>query len=221
MKKKVIALALGCAVTLGCAIGGTLAWLTDSTNEVQNVFTTSDITVALTETTGDDYRMIPGWTIDKDPWVTVEKDSEDCWVFVEVAESGGEVAVDGTAYSFDDFIAYQIDENNWEQLRDDTGAEVVGIYYTRYENRDDVDINIKILAGGEHKFNGVTYTWEANQVLTRPEVTKGMMNALTEANYPTLTFKAYASQLMKNNEHEFTPYEAWLNIADPGGTANA
>lgn len=220
MKKKVTALALGCAMTLGCAIGGTLAWLTDTTGEVQNVFTTSDITVALTENTGREYKMIPGWTVDKDPWVTVEKGSEDCWVFIEVKEGGGEVTVDGKAYTFDDFIAYQIDENNWEQLKDNDGKNVADVYCAKYENRDDDDINIKILAGGEHEFNGVTYTWEANQVLTRPEITKEMMNGLTDTNYPTLTFKAYASQLMKDNETEFEPYEAWQNISNHGGSAH-
>ncbi|MBQ2887843.1 MAG: hypothetical protein IJE29_02830 [Firmicutes bacterium] len=208
MKKKVIALALGCAVTLGCAIGGTLAWLTDSTNEVQNVFTTSDITVALAETTGDDYRMIPGWTIDKDPVVTVKAGSEDCWVFIEVVESGGEVTVDGTAYSFDDFIAYQIDENNWEQLRDGAQNPVPGVYVGKAPCKDiKVDRAMKVLLN--------------NQVTVDEAVTKEMMNALTADDYPTLTFKAYASQLMKDNETEFASYEAWLNIADPGGAANA
>ena len=30
--------------------------------------------------------MIPGWTIDKDPKVTVKEGSEDCWLFVEITE---------------------------------------------------------------------------------------------------------------------------------------
>ena len=49
------------------AVGGTLAWLTDSTQEVKNTFTTSDIDITLAETTGTSYKMVPGFTITKDP----------------------------------------------------------------------------------------------------------------------------------------------------------
>ena len=48
------------------AVGGTLAWLTDSTQEVKNTFTTSDIEITLTESENLDLKMVPGFTITKD-----------------------------------------------------------------------------------------------------------------------------------------------------------
>lgn len=51
-----------------------------------------------------------------------------------------------------------------------------------------------------------------NKVTVKTDVTKEMMNALTEANYPKLTFTAYASQLYKNNTEKFTPEVAWTNL---------
>ena len=52
MKKK-IALLMACVMAFGIAVGGTLAWLTDTTGEVKNTFTDSDINITLTETDTD------------------------------------------------------------------------------------------------------------------------------------------------------------------------
>ena len=86
------AMLLAAVMLLMCAIGGTLAWLTAQTTEVNNTFTTSNIGVSLEETT-EEYKMIPGWTIGKDPKATVETGSEDCYLFVKVEETGGNVTV--------------------------------------------------------------------------------------------------------------------------------
>ena len=45
MKKKTVALLLACVMALGVAVGGTLAWLTDTTQEVKNTFTDSNINI--------------------------------------------------------------------------------------------------------------------------------------------------------------------------------
>lgn len=84
---KTLAALAAVALALGCVIGGTMAWLTDKTDAVTNTFTTSDIGVTLTESTGSSYKMIPGWTITKDPVVTVTTGSEDCWLFVKLDKS--------------------------------------------------------------------------------------------------------------------------------------
>ena len=67
MKKKSLALLLAIAIVVVGVVAGTVAWLTDRTAAVKNTFTTSDITIELKETTGGTYKMIPGWTIEKDP----------------------------------------------------------------------------------------------------------------------------------------------------------
>ena len=76
MKTFVAMLAL--VLVIGCAVGGTVAWLTAQTGPVVNTFTYGNINITLSETTGEDYKIIPGVDIEKDPTVTVKKDSEAC-----------------------------------------------------------------------------------------------------------------------------------------------
>jgi len=182
---KTLALILSMVLIIGCVAGGTLAWLTDKTNEVTNTFTESNIDITLTETDEDKkFQMIPGWTIEKDPIVTVLKGSEDCWVFVEVNKSA----------NLDDFIEYNVDPNNWTLVEGETN-----IYSIKATNIT-ADRIIKVL--------------ENNQVTVKEDVTKQMMDAIKsgEATQPTLTFKAYAVQLYKDNNTEFTAKEAWDKV---------
>ena len=112
MKKKTLALVLALTLLVAGVVGGTLAWLTDQTDEVKNTFTVGDINIGLTETTTD-YKMVPGNTIAKDPTVTVKANSEACWLFVKVTEST----------DLKDFITYAIAEG-WTAL-----PGVDGVYY--------------------------------------------------------------------------------------------
>ena len=98
------------------AIGGTIAWLTAGTDPVTNTFTTSDIEIDLEETTVD-YKMVPGTVITKDPKLTVEADSEACWLFVKVEKSA----------NFDTFMTYAMDDR-WNEL-----SGVTGVYYQQVD----------------------------------------------------------------------------------------
>lgn len=111
MKKKVLSI-VAVVLVLCCAIGGTLAWLTDRTNPVVNTFTVGDINIELTETTTN-YKMVPGNTITKDPKVTVKANSEACWLFVKVEKSS----------NFDNFMTYEM-ADGWTAL-----PGVAGVYY--------------------------------------------------------------------------------------------
>ena len=102
------------ALVLGCALGGTVAWLVAKSDPVVNTFTYGDININLEETTGSSYKIIPGVDIAKDPKVTVEADSEACWLFVKVEETG--TFVDGK-------VTYSI-ADGWTAL---TGQP--GVYY--------------------------------------------------------------------------------------------
>ncbi|MGN0798890.1 MAG: SipW-dependent-type signal peptide-containing protein [Christensenellales bacterium] len=197
MKKKTFVLLLALVLIAGAAVGGTLAWLTDTTEAVQNTFTTSDIDITLVETTTA-YKMIPGWTIDKDPKVTVDATSEDCYLFVKVEKSS----------NFDTYMEYAID-TDWTAL---TGVD--GVYYIEIDTAAEKGVAFNILGAGTKAFDSITYTWADNQVLVKPTVTKANMEALDVegAVKPTLTFTAYAVQLYKSNSAKFTPAEAW-NLA--------
>ena len=199
--KPIVAL-LAIVMLVGAAVGGTLAWLTDETKAIENTFTVGNIHINLTETPNADTdndkvadiwqgKMVPGCTLDKDPVVTVVKGSEDCWVFIKAEEKCTRQNED-VEYKLTDFISYTIDENNWTKL---TGED--NIWYTKYTNRDDVDIGIKIL--------------ENNQVAVKETVTKQMMDDLTSNNVsPKLTFTAYAIQMAGFDKVE----DAWNSLQD-------
>ena len=108
MKKKIAISIVAVALVLCCAIGGTLAWLTDKTGPVVNTFTVGDINIDLAETTSD-YKMVPGNTIAKDPKVTVKANSEACYLFVKVTKSG----------NFDQFLTYEM-ADGWTQYEGTT-----------------------------------------------------------------------------------------------------
>lgn len=181
MKKKSLALVLALAMIVVCVVGGTLAWLTATTPEVKNTFTTSDIDITLAETTGTSYQMIPGYTIDKDPKVTVKAGSEKCYLFVKVAESD----------NFDTFMTYDM-ADGWTAL-----DGVNGVYYREVETSTD---------------NQEFAVLKDNQVTVRGDVTKTMLNDLTEATQPTLTFTAYACQYNSSNGTSFTAADAWAKV---------
>ena len=86
MKKRTLALILALVLVFGAAVGGTIAYLTDTTDPVTNTFTVGNIDITLAETK-DDFKMVPGCDIAKDPKVTVTANSEDCWLFVKIDES--------------------------------------------------------------------------------------------------------------------------------------
>ena len=114
MKKKSLALLLAIALVVVGAVAGTVAWLTDKTPSVTNTFTTSDINIELKETKNN-FQMIPGWNIEKDPKVTVKAGSEACYLFVKLEKSA----------NFDTFMTYEM-ADGWEAL-----PEAPGVYYRK------------------------------------------------------------------------------------------
>ena len=188
MKKKGLALVLALTLLVVSAVAGTLAWLTAKSDTVVNTFTTSGIDVELTET-NEEYKMIPGYSIHKDPKATVLAGSEECYLFVELVKSA----------NFDNYLEYTM-ADGWTQLtQDKDGNPITGLVYYR-----------KVLTANI----GTAYSVLANdQVTVKGTVTKDMMTA-AQTTKPTLTITAYASQLHKNATETFSASEAWNNIAN-------
>lgn len=186
MKKKLVIAIMVLILAIG-AVGGTLAWLTAQTDTVTNTFTTSGIDIELSESTGDSYQMVPGYTISKDPTVKVVKDSEKCYLFVKVEKSS----------NFDTFMKYEMAEG-WIAL-----DEAAGVYY-RVVDSSNADQTFAVLKG-----NQVT----VNDTVTKDQM--DALNA-EGATLPTLEFTAYASQYYKNNtgttdaDKAFSETEAWI-----------
>lgn len=211
-----VALLLAVLLLIGVSVGGTLAWLTAKSEVVTNTFTDSDINITLKETK-EDFKMIPGWTIEKDPVVTVEAGSEDCWLFVKITES--------TNPDLDAYITYAI-ASGWEtvQPEDDNGVTVIGRkVYKNAEIKSFAIIGYTDTKGTESADDD---QFVNNTVLVNETVTKQMMDALNEegATKPSLTFTAYAVQLYKSNGVEFGVSEAWTNAQNAAnqqtGTTN-
>ena len=197
MKKKSLALVLALALMVVSAVAGTLAWLTATSATVTNTFTTSDIKVKLEETEGaavtggKEFKMIPGYTIKKDPKATVLANSEDCFLFVKLKKSD----------NFDDFLTYKM-ADGWLQLKTDKdGKAITDLVYYREVPTADIDTGYNVL--------------KDNQVTVNGNVTKEQMNDMDEGKIakPTLTITAYASQLYKSDGVKFDASEAWDNIA--------
>lgn len=189
-EKKIIALILSLVVVMGCAIGGTMAWLIADTKPVVNTFTYGDIDIELEEN-GAEYNpeddqyeneleMIPGNDIPKDPTITVNKGSEECWLFVKVEKSD----------NFDDFLTYAM-ADGWTELEE-------GVYYCEVAANEEDDQEFPVL--------------KDNKVTVLETVTKEMLNDLNkegeEAKFPTMTFTAYAVQ----KANMATAADAWAAV---------
>lgn len=158
---------LALVLALGCAAGGTFAWLTAQTGTVTNTFTYGDINIELTESTGTSYTIVPGVDITKDPKVTVKANSEDCWLFVEVEENGTFVPSNVT-YSIAD---------GW--MKGD-GTNIPENVYYRQVPATTADTDFAII--------------KDNKIYVSEELTKDDIKTITTANQPKLKFTAYAVQ---------------------------
>lgn len=185
---KILLVCLSLTMVLAGVVGGTLAWLVSKTAPVVNTFTYGDINITLEETdpegnndpSDNTFTMVPGKTIAKDPWITVLEGSEACWLFVKVDESA----------NLGDFIEYTV-AAGWIAL-DETNHP--GVYYREVAAATE-DVEFKVLMD--------------DQVTVKADVTKEMLNNLTDSTYPTLTFTAYAVQCDGDMEAIDSATEAW------------
>ena len=198
-RTRILLTAVAALLLVTMTIGGTLAWLQASSNEVTNTFKGSSLAIAMKESplkTGEDYdgktidttaedvtaetnyKMVPGVTLQKDPYAIVTKGSEPCYVFVVVTKSN----------NFDTFMTEEYNDADWTQV---TGYENVWVYNTEVDALNATeDVNTSSILAAE-------------AITVKTDVDAALMSALTEATYPTLTFKAYAIQ-SKNLTNGYT-----------------
>lgn len=167
VSSKLFVMMLALVLVFGCAVGGTIAWLTAKTDPVVNTFTYGDINITLTETkpTNRQAKIIPGVDIEKDPKVTVKANSEACWLFVKVEEEGTFVA---------NKVTYSVDDS-WTK---GNGTDIPANVYYRELGAATNDISFDVLAG--------------NKINVSSDLTKEDIKGIT--TQPTLTFTAYAVQ---------------------------
>lgn len=197
MKKTLITI-LATVLVCCCVVGGTLAWLTDKSETVTNTFTVGDIEITLTETTGDEYKMIPGNVLPKDPKVTVLANSEACWLFVQVTKSA----------NFDTYLTFET-ANGWTKLADDGDNNASTTVYYRKVAATTADVPYYFLKAG-------TTTETANGCVTVIDTLTAAELEAAETTNPTLAFTAYAVQQENIGDD---PATAWANaktaVANP------
>ena len=164
---KLVVAMLAVTLLIGCAIGGTVAWLTAKTDPVVNTFTYGDINITLTENkpANQQAKIIPGVDIEKDPKVTVKANSEACWLFVKVEEEGTFVA---------NKVTYSV-ADDWTK---GNGTKIPENVYYRAVDAVTTDTDFAVL--------------KDNKIYVSEELTKGDIQSVT--TQPKLTFTAYAVQ---------------------------
>lgn len=187
VSSKTFVVMLALVLALGCAVGGTIAWLTKTTDPVINTFTYGNIDITLTETERT-YKIVPGQKIDKDPKVTVVGGSEACWLFVKVEEKDWPTFTDGSNRK----VSYAIDTANWTLVPGETK-----VYYHKVDaTAAQTGVAFNVLAGDQ-----VT----VSDTLTKTEIER------VKDTTPTLTFTAYAIQ----QEGFADVAKAWEEVSKP------
>lgn len=198
---QVITIAVSLMLVAAIAIGGTVAWLIDTTDSVENTFTYGKVDIELNHVGGSEYKIIPGEVHDLTATVSVNADSEACYIFVKPEYDKWDCSVSSTNYTYSDFIMPIINDTNWKKL--DGNADVY--YYT-------TGTEITACAAGTETLSIVNDT----AVTINTNVTADMITALQNENgteKPTIRFTAYAIQSDNLGDAD-TPAEIW-NLISP------
>jgi predicted ribosomally synthesized peptide with SipW-like signal peptide len=182
--RKTLLMVLSLVLVAVVSVAGTLAYLQDKTGPVTNTFTVGNVNIDLKESTydpdnnsidnnlvsgntNDTYKLIPGRVSPKDPTVTVETGSEDCWIFVEVVETGNTLG--------EGKIVEWAAAEGWTLLEGKTG-ENDGVIYAYTTAAQEAGASVPFLADSKITIND-EFTGLAEN-----------------ANPPQLVFYAYAVQ---------------------------
>lgn len=206
MKKKIVALCLCIALAVVAIGGATLAYFTDKTETVTNTFTVGKVDIELWEhaydaTTnslnqtekmdgtvgklGNNYHIVPGVNLPKDPTVEVKAGSDACWLFVKVTADGW--PTNHTFYTLNTTVA-----NGWTQ---GDGTTIPNNVYYRAVPATTTNMTFELLTG--------------NQVAIPSTVTAADVASMTNT---TLTFTAYAIQ---QTGFETNAAGAWHEVSKP------
>lgn len=202
-RTRILLTAVAALLLVTMAVGGTLAWLQDETEEVKNTFTPTTLSIELHETVpgvdGGTAAMVPGATIDKDPYVTYTTDVP-AYVFVKVTKS-------------DNYNTY---------LEDYTVAAGWTAIEPADENEDGIFDNVVVFYKSVDADNNDDPILAPESVKVKTGVTTTEMGLLynaagqiIDANCPTLSFEAYIIQsqnLVNGDTAVNTAEDAWTTF---------
>lgn len=165
---------LALTMVVGCAVDGTVAWLVSESESSVSTFTLGDINIKLTgESESQSLKIIPGVDIRRSLKVTVDANSEACWLFVKVEETNWPdlKETDGTTRK----VSYSVNvQNGWIALEGNPGVYYREVSAEDAQRGDAYDVNCNVTV---------------SQMLTKAEV-----NSIAAGTQPQLSFTAYAVQ---------------------------
>ena len=224
MVTKAMLLILVFILVIGASVAGTLAWLTGNTETVKNTFTSAkffddtskqftlvehvatddnkDGRFELTSDTtmqGNEYLLLPGVNIPKDPTVIVDGLQSDAYLYIQVTGK------------LPDGLKYSIDANEWEPLANDEWEYVdVWVYKGSAASANHV-IKASREAMVKFKSNVLTQTYDGKYGNYAIEVPTSYVSASDDK--VALYCKAYLAQATGNGEDAV---EAWVNTFNEG-----
>ncbi len=166
---------LALTMVVGCAVDGTVAWLVSESESSVSTFTLGDINIKLTgESESQPLKIIPGVGIRRSLKVTVDPNSEACWLFVKVEGTNWPdfMEANGTVRKVSYSVAGEGDD--WIALNDHPG-----VYYRE--------------VSAENAKTGVEYDVNCNVTVSQM-LTKAEVNSIAAETQPQLSFTAYAVQ---------------------------
>ncbi len=165
---------LALTMVVGCAVDGTVAWLVSESESSVSTFTLGDINIKLTgESESQPLKIIPGVDIKRSLKVTVDPNSEACWLFVKVEGTNWSHFPDanGTAK-----VSYSVagGTSGWTPL-----SSYPGVYYRE--------------VSAENAKTGMVYDVNCNVTVSQM-LTKAEVDSIASGTQPQLSFTAYAVQ---------------------------
>ena len=215
---KVVATLAAVFMLIGIGIGGTLAWLFDTTDSVTNTFTVGKVDINLEEHSYDpddqnkvtttvknenDYPLIPGTSYGKDPKVTVTADSEDCYLFIRIQEIYNPGSYLDYEYNWDLGTDEQTDD--WTLVEDNQNGDMV---YYREVPKGTGASGWNLLKGDTIHASGVV-TVKSEVINHGATAGADEINMPADNEKPQIIFTAFAVQQANR-----TVEEAWA-LVDP------
>lgn len=157
---KIAALIAAIVLFIGCTAGGTVAWLVSKPAPIVNVFTVGNINAELAET-ATAFKIVPGVDITKDPVATVEANSEDCYLFVQLTEANWPTFTEADKTTRK--VEYKI-ADGWTELEK-------GVYYRVVAKNDKEDQSFHVLQGDKVTVSNTLTKENADAITGTPKLT--------------------------------------------------
>lgn len=182
MKRKIV-FSLSLVLLLSVGILATIAYFTDD-KTIENTFTVGSLKIELEEDYTQNTKILPGLVIDKKPYVTVKKGSEEAYVFI---------CLETTSLINSYIKNMNIDKTKWEEVYQlEENGKVKTLYLYKDDGTNDIvdakDSDIKL----KELFSKITIKSTLNNIDFKDFSSKDK-----------LLIKAFAHQAKINNVADY------------------